>query len=285
MSGTPSTTLLSIPCGTDTTDPAALARAIVDLVPDEVALLTVLSDGTVSFEPIHGTTPVAAMCGRRATVTMRMVGLAAPAIATRRGDAHTRDGCVVHLVDRDGVAATALRDDRGEVLTFGPDRAPQSGRIPDACRRVLGLPTEPPETSMTPFVLTAWLVVLGGREGAPLDWPATVALHPMSSSLTGAPTAAEVAAATRELGEAMDWDRYRRLTASIGGFPFGPSGAVVAAWSDAGMFSRWAMDELPDPSDALQALTERLEPAVVDRLWAVAHLCGSIVEVGSPADG
>lgn len=266
---------LSVPVGVDRADPAALARALLAVVPACSVLLTVFADGTVMSEPAHGSTPVESMCGITAPPQARMVGLAAPAVATRRGDARERDGHVVHLVDRDGVSATALRSDEGELLTFGPDHAPQSGRVPDACRRVLGLPTEPPDTTMTGFVLTAWLVVLAGRDER-LDWCAAVALHPVAPTLPVDPTAAQVADATREMGEAMDWDRYRRVTAAIGGFPFGPAGAAVAEWSDAGLFARWAIDELPAPADALHRLADVLPPDAIDRLWAVAHLCDAI---------
>lgn len=271
-----SSVLLVLPASVDREDPATLARAVLALELDEAALLTVLDDGSVLCDPIRGASPIEAMCGTTAPPHVRMAGLAAPAVATRRDEDRARDGRVVHLVDRDGVSATALCDEHGEVLTFGPDRSPQSGRVPDACRRVLGLPTEPPETTMTPFVFTAWLVVVSGHDRELLDWPAVVALHPVGSTLAVDPTAVDVATATRELGEAMDWDRYRRLTASIGGFPFGADGAAVAAWSDAGLFSRWAMDELPDARDALHGLARSLGADVLDRLWAVAHLCGAI---------
>ena len=276
MPSTPSTSTsaLTVPTGIDRADPAALARALLAVVPDHAVLLTVFAEGAVMTEPVDGATPIESMCGTTAPPQARMVGLAAPAMTTRRRDGHGREGHVVHLVDREGVSATALRDD-GEITTFGPDRAPQSGRVPDACRRVLGLPTEPPDTTMTGFVFTAWLVVLSGREST-LDWRAAVALHPVAPSLPNDPTAAQVADATREMGEAMDWDRYRKVTAAIGGFPFGATGAAVAQWSDAGLFARWAVDELPDPADALHHLADRLAPDAIDRLWAVAHLCGAI---------
>lgn len=288
----PTSGLLPIPAEVDRTDVVALARSILDLAIDDPLHVTVFSDGAVMFELLSDCLMVDGLLLRTAPPQVAMVGIAAPALASRRAtpDAvdggpldRPRSGRVVHLVDRAGVSATTLDAGEATTLVFGPTTEPQSGRVPDVCRRMLALPTEPPSCSMTPFVFGAWLAVVTGnvQDG---DWGDAVLLHPSSAVLDDAPTAAEVAAATKDLGESMDWDRFRHVIAAVGGFPFGPDGASMARWMDAGMFSRWAMDELPSAQDALRTLSRQVTPDAIDRLWAVAHLCGALGDDASVDD-
>lgn len=277
----PSPRPFDLPEDVDRADPVALATAISHAAIDEAFLLVVHDDGTIATEPLIGRDPVDSLCGRHAPADAAMVGLAAPATVTRAPSAPTRCGVVAHLLTRDGVSVTAVRAEDGEHRCFGPDVEPQSGRVPDSCRRMLGLPTPPAESTMTPFVFGAWLAVLDGRDRSAdeiLDWQEIVALHPVASTLPANPTAAQLATATSELGESMDWDRFRRVIATVGGFPFGPEGAEMARWSDAGMFSRWALDELPRPDAALARVSDLVTADALDRLWASAHLCGAIDE-------
>ena len=275
----PSRPPFALPDDVDRGDPVALVTAIASATIDHAMLLLVGVDGTITTDPLRGRDPVDALCGRRAPDDVAMVGLAAPAEVTRGPFASARCGVVAHLVTRGGISVTAVRADDGERRCFGPDVEPQTGRVPDACRRMLGLPTPPPSSSMTTFVFGAWLAVLDGRDRSAddvLDWSQIVGLHPVASTLPAAPTAAQLAAATRELGESMDWDRFRCVIAAVGGFPFGPDGAAMARWSDAGMFSRWAVDELPRPDAALARIADLVSADALDRLWATAHLCGAI---------
>lgn len=279
-------TPLTLTPGIDRTDPVAIATLLGSTDIEEAVLLTVHDDGTARAEPLHRRDPITAMCGRHATPDTTMVGLAAPASVLRRGeDTPARSAGVVHLVTIDGISVTTVREESGAIITFGPDTAPQSGRVPDACRRVLGLPTPPPDSSLTPFVLGAWLEVLRPSvDEGDLDWPALVARHPAAAALGDRATPVDVAAATRELGEAMDWDRFRLVIARVGGFPLGPLAVPVARWTDAGMFSRWAMEQLPAVRDALDRLTGAVTPGALDRLWATAHLCGAVDDGDEAAD-
>ena len=128
---------------------------------------------------------------------------------------------------------------------------------------------------MTRFVFCSWLAVILGRLDDVFDWATVVRLHPAAATLGGHPTAARVAEVTRDLGESMDWERFRRVIAAVGGFPFGPQGTRIAAWADAGMFSRWALDELPPLDVSMGRLFDEVSPDTIDRLWAAAHLCGA----------
>lgn len=274
---------LAIPDGVDRHDLEAVARAILALPFDRPTRLFV--DGTdVRAQVLPGACVVIDLLGERPHGSVGAVGLAAPATVSRHDGDEQWTGSVVHLVSRAGISVTAVAQG-GDVTVFGPDLEPQTGRVPDACRRVLDLPTPPPTTSMTPFVFGAWLEVIGGRvDDETLDWPAIVAFHPAAMVLPSVPTPAEVAAATRELGESMEWDRFRRVIAAVGGFPFGPDGRAVAARADAGMFSRWAMDELPATVDALDRLARDLTPGAHDRVWATAHLCGAMPDEATMPD-
>ena len=272
------TVVVPVPPDIDPADPSALARTLVSDAGRSPLLLVVDLAGCVRAEPVLDDHPVDALYGRRAPVDASMVGLRAPASVSTRHDRCSWNGGVVHLVTRTGVAVTAVQDEGGIVNVFGPDTDPQSGRVPDSCRRVLGLTTPPPEETMTRFVFASWIAVLVGRLDDVYDWATVVRLHPAASSLDARPTAARVADATRDLGESMDWERFRRVIATVGGFPFGPDGARIAAWADAGMFSRWAMDELPPLDASLTRLVDEVSPDTIDRLWAAAHLCGAVTE-------
>lgn len=269
---------LPVPHDVDPADPSALARALVPDSTEQPLLLVVDGDGSVRAEPVAGDHPVDALRGRRAPSNAAMVGVRAPASVTRREARQPWSGGVVHLVDRSGVSATVVQDEHGAVHVFGPDTEPQSGRVPDSCRRVLGLATPPPSESMTRFVFCSWLAVILGRLEEVFDWATVVRLHPAAATLGERPTAAVVAEATRDLGESMEWERFRRVIAAVGGFPFGPEGATVAAWADAGTFSRWAMDELPPLDVSFDRLFDEVSPDTIDRLWAAAHLCGAVIE-------
>jgi len=269
---------IPVPDDVDPADPSALARALVSDATAHALVLVVDLGGAVRAEPVLDDHPVDALCGRRAPMDASMVGVRAPASVTRREAEHAWHGGVVHLVSRAGVSATVVQDEHGVMHEFGPEIEPQTGRVPDSCRRVLGLATPPPSESMTRFVFCSWLAVILGRLEDVFDWATIVRLHPAAASLGERPTAASVADATRDLGESMEWERFRRVIAAVGGFPFGPEGAKVAAWADAGMFSRWAMDELPPLHVSLDRLFDEVSPDTIDRLWAAAHLCGAVLD-------
>jgi hypothetical protein len=227
----------------------------------------------IDLDPVD---PVGSMFGRSVTTDVVAVGLFAPAIVTSRSDDGPvrNDHTVIHVCHRNGSALTVL-DTTTSSRRFGPTTEPQTGRVPDACRRMLGLATAPPTETMTTFVLAAWLEVVARHclEHPTASWSDIVALHPARSRLDDPTTPAGVADATRALGTALDWERFRRVIATVGGFPFGPDAATLARWMDTGIFSRWAIDSLPSPTDLLDILESVLGPSPFDRLWATVRLC------------
>ncbi len=198
-----------------------------------------------------------------------------------------RGGTFVHLVARSGVSVSLLAGDDGTVTvdrSVGrpPEEAPV-GRLADACRRVLGLPTAPPPGDMTAYVVDTWLSLVARQalDDPGLAWPDVVALHPGVRLTTSPPdeaappacTPAEMAQHTRALGAVLDWDRYRVSCVAEGGSPFGELDADAADWMDAGMFARWVLGEMPPWPSVMELLDGLLTAGAADRLWATLALC------------
>ena len=243
---------------------------------DQPMFLTFDDTHLVAHVPLDADDPVPSLFCRTVDTHISAVGIYAPeTVSGASGTAAvSADQTVVHIVHRSGIALTALSQ-LESVRTFGPTTEPQNGRVPDACRRVLGLATAPPTDSMTDFVIAAWLEVICrvALQNPGITWSEIVALHPACNSIDEAATPTAIAKATQVLGHSLDWERFRRVITAVGGFPFGDSGKTTAAWMDTGMFSRWAMDSLPSRSDAFDLLDVALGPATFDRLWATIRFC------------
>ena len=247
------------------------AREVTATAPILLLFTGTALTGRIDLDP---TDPVPSMVGLRADDEVSAVALHADATVTSSRHLAEIDHRVIHVSHRSGWAITVMGN--GHTLRrFGPTIEPQHGRVPDACRRILGLSTAPPTDSMTDFVVAAWLEVVARRaiDTPSLSWPSIVDLHPTRNSIDHPVTPAALAEATRRLGAALDWERFRKVIASVGGFPFGDDATALAAWMDAGMFSRWAIDALPARADLLDLLASVLGPAAFDRLWATVRLC------------
>ena len=253
-----------------------LAKFIASMHIPTPTFLTFDRSGQLEKSELHSEDPVAQLFGIIVPASVHTVGICAPATVTTAewtpelGTEHL----VIHVVNRDGVSVTTLTFGSYS-RWFGPNTDPQRGRVPDACRRVLGLPTCPPVDSMTDFVLAAWLEVVTrhalDRPG--LEWSDIIGLHPASHCVSAPITPTALANATLDLGSSLDWDRFRRVIATVGGFPFGDNATEIAAWMDDGMFSRWAMESIPTHDEALHLLEAVLGPGTFDRLWATVRLC------------
>ena len=62
----------------------------------------------------------------------------------------------VHLVARDGTTVDLLDDGHGTRHVTGPDHEVHTGRVPDLCRRMLGLATAPPADGLVPMLVDLW---------------------------------------------------------------------------------------------------------------------------------
>jgi hypothetical protein len=245
----------------------------------------------------RGRHPVDALVGLVADPDWCAVGVAATGTARRLdgppGPMRVR---TVHLVGRDGAWAsrwTPLEplDGVGGAASGGrdsPDRP--AGRIDDACRRALGLPTDPPDTSTALLWTLRWLDAVverasvratasgraaSGRARAtggghrPLRWDEVAALHPAVSTggrggpgrRCGIPAPEEVARRCLELALRRGWDDLR-LACAEGTTAAVEVDAELAGWLDDGAFARWSLGAYPDVDDLRLAVGALLPPSV-----------------------
>jgi hypothetical protein len=149
-----------------------------------------------------------------------------------------------------------------------------SGRIPDACRRVLGLPTAPPQSGLLELWATLWLEGLLASllaEPRACSWAEAVGRFPIGVGGRPAPSDDD-ASVTRRLLDAADvvdawtWDELRQIHArgTIAALGIDPD---QAAWMDDGMFSREVLGGLP----LLGELATELTALVDARVLALVH--------------
>ena len=224
--------------------------------------------------------PVVQLLGFTAPAEWWAVGIVTGARARSLDDAAAPAvwGTLVHLIERGGTSTSLLGRPGLEPLALGCDTAAVEGRLGDACRRMLGLPTAPPPGDMTAHVTDLWLDVVArdACDHPGLDWTEVVARHPagpVPGARSMAPTPALMARHTVRFGADLDWERYRRTCVALDRTPFGEIDADVAAWMDTGMFARWMLGEsLPWP-ERMELLDGLLSPGAADRLWATLALC------------
>lgn len=205
------------------------------------------------------------LLGFDAPATWDAFGLVAAAHAwDLDGDGRRRRIHLVHLQARGGPSHTLLVDGSG-ASTLLRDGA--EGRMADACRRALGLPNPPPSSSPLQWWATLWLHLLGST-------PALESLHHEQELVElfpgGKPFGSErsLQALRRHgelLAETCPWSTLRAAAASAALEVPGIS-PEVAAWMDDGLFARWSLAELGDPSAALAEVVPRLALPLADGL-------------------
>lgn len=240
--------------------------------PDDWAAIGVAAVGRA--RPVDDDTTVVGTDG----VVRRRVGRGPGSMAVR----------TVHLVGRSGAWTSRWQPiDRaaaggGEPAAHGgsassadTDELP-NGRLDDALRRAVGLPTAPPPGDTGLLWAVQWLDALlvaaagsssGRRRLRPLA--ALVAAHPAVRAFTLDPATVDVerlVAEGRRLASLRGWTQLRRTCAQ--GTPDGAAGlhplpADLAAWLDDGAFARWVLGGWPDLADLRTALSELLAPAAV----------------------
>lgn len=279
---------MATPPVTSSISVAVLAQRIAEFNKTQPVLVSFVNETISDISELISKDPVHSLFGWCPPKNVTAIGICAPASVTPTNSYKptTDDHTVVHVLERSGRAVTLLSN-CNSAQWFGPSTQPQQGRVPDTCRRAFNLPTPPPTHTMTNFVVAAWLEVLmrhipeanhmlheEHRAFAQrLSWETIVRLHPAADSAGSPVTPASLAQATKALGHALDWDRFRMVISKVGGFPFGNDACSVAAWMDSGMFSRWAIDLLPPGPEAIAYLEPRVEPVAFDRLSAAVQLC------------
>ena len=178
---------------------------------------------------------------------------------------------ITSLFGRDGTVTTLLTraDQRIEVID-----EPPAGWVADVMARALGLPTPPPESTLSTWVEAAWLdriadVVLESP-GRVRRWNTLARLHPLAppgAALPGVLLAVE----SRALDLESSWTRMRRLwdgapSAAPGLAPPGGLPVDLSDWFDDGSFARWITRHLVPGEDLLPAILDALPDAVGSEL-------------------
>ncbi|MGZ4758286.1 MAG: hypothetical protein ACXV95_04420 [Acidimicrobiales bacterium] len=178
------------------------------------------------------------------------------------------------VVDRSGLGVSGLRTLDGPFIVRH-DGGELIGHIPDACRRVLGLGTPPPDDPVEEFFDLLWLDhVLAEAAGRPgqLTWAEAVELHFGAGLVTDmAPTGDDIGALSADealmVGHALtseltSWRFVREQAARMDERTelFDPQ---AAAWMDDGMFSREMLGGFPPVGLMLEALEQVAPPPVL----------------------
>jgi hypothetical protein len=168
------------------------------------------------------------------------------------------------LAARDGSVASAIRRFGHDELEFPP--GPGEGALLDVLRRVLRLPTPPPDVGLGELFAKLWLeeIVSAGRRSRhspKLSWERAAALHAALRVRDRPSTANNLVALGSELATATSWERLRQAWARGSG-----AGARDAAWMDAGMFARCMVEGRPPVEDLLRRATHRLTPAAAKKV-------------------
>jgi hypothetical protein len=241
--------------------------------PDVNLGLKPLDDGVHPFDELAGfeAPPEWTVFGLRTTGTARQLD--------RPGSAPQRIASTF-VVDRDGREAGVLRFD-DEVID-NPGRA--TGTIPDTCRRIMGVPTDPPPGTPALLWATIWVHRIIERWGQPdrrRELPSSFSqlaiLHPSvhRPSPPGVITAADTASlagVAREDAAATTWGQLRLADEPLP-LPDGGLSPEIARWMDDGFFARWALGAYPHLATAAVAAKDLLGPALGPQLLdALARL-------------
>lgn len=207
-----------------------------------------------------------------------MAGLTAPAewsaIGLRaHGTAHHLDGdrrseriTTTYLLHRSGDERSLLRTGDDLTVLTGP----AAGTLPDACRRVLGLPTAPaPRTTVLLWtvvwldrILQTWADPRAGAE--PLTrWEQVARLHPAAELAAPGVLAHPEHLVQLARSHAAHWC-WARLRAEPERLPL-PDGDLsqrITEWMDDGFYARWALGAFPSPLTLARDLSGVLEPSL-----------------------
>jgi len=187
----------------------------------------------------------------------------------------TRVRCV-HLVDRTGASASTLRLQGEAATVFGVEEEHGRGRIDDACRRALGLPTPPAEQSTIELWALVWLdralTALAAHESdPPVTWADVVDHHPAVAVLRsdaeewGDAAEDNVVRLGTVLADVHSWPVLRAACAA-GEWPVDDIAPEVAAWLDDGSFSRWVLGGYPPIAQLADAVCELVPPSLRRRV-------------------
>jgi hypothetical protein len=230
---------------------------------------------------------VDALAGFTAPSEWMAIGVVTEGNARHLVDAGTERRRVrcVHLVDRSGASASTLRLQGDDPTVFAGDDDSGRGRIDDACRRALGLPTPPAEARAIELWAVVWLdrvlqaLAEDDASDPPPDWDEIVCRHPAVAMVLcelydrGEDPADNLVRLATRLAEVHSWPVLRQACAA-GDWPVDGIPPDVAAWLDDGSFSRWVLGACPALGDLRDAACDLLPPSLRRRLRATLRSWG-----------
>jgi hypothetical protein len=228
-------------------------------------------DVDLGLKPLpEGTHPFEELAGFVAPDDWTVFGLRTTGRARRLDDpgAEPRRIASTFLVDRHGREASVLRFD--DDVVDGPGHA--TGTIPETCRRVMGLATDPPPTTTEVLWSTIWVDRILERWSQPdrrrdlrsfaqlailhpaLQPPAPLDLHARSD-----PSA--LARVARARASAISWSDLRAADEPLP-LPGGPLAPPIARWMDDGFFARWVLGAYPPLATTALEVRDLLGPTL-----------------------
>jgi hypothetical protein len=261
-------------------DPPRLVRVRVGvdgLAPDELEI------GTAPLP--DGDHPLDSLVGLVAPADWQALGVVATGRASTLGDGPAARRPVpvatAHLVARDGTWASVWEPMGGGAGPRGADRGDAegglacTGRVDDAMRRALGVPTGPPPASTLGLLATQWLdavvAVAAADPRRPPGLRQVLAHHPAVAAFDLDPDQLalhQLVADAQRLAGLRTWADLRRSCAK-GTWPEPAVDRGLAAWFDDGSFARWVLGGWPDLADLVDAVADLL-PAGAAAAVAVA---------------
>lgn len=245
----------------------AIARLVDEGAVDEPGhlLVHVVDDGDdvlLGVKPLAADThPFGELAGFTAPDDWSMFGVRVRGTAHHLDDARPPERSVTTFVlDRSGAERSIVRVGKRVDALPGP----ACGTVPDLCRRVLSLPTDPAPSTTAVLWTVAWLDRLIDAWGDPSrrpalrEWSAIAALHPAADGRC-LDDPAELVAAARAHTEAWSWERLRGAPAALH-LPDGPLPAAITGWMDDGFYARWALGAFPPPATLARDLAGLLAP-------------------------
>lgn len=222
---------------------------------DGADVATAVDGIDLHVKPLVGGHPLDALGGFTAPPEWFGIGLVSGGWSDAPGDDGAR-ARLTWLMCRSGEEAMGVHV-TGQRLRLLESRC--TGQVPDVLRRVLGLPTDPPDVDLQTWMAQCWLQILltqprRGRRGK-LSWREAAELHPAIGVSRAHPDA--LAAIAPELAGAMRWERFRQLAARSD---------PLAAWMDAGMFARYEVGGRPPVAELVRGARSRLSPAALTQV-------------------
>jgi hypothetical protein len=253
----------------------ALAGIVDQATSDAPGAVLVRVEGPIEpevqlgLQPLdEGVHPFAELAGQQAPEEWTVFGLRVTGRSHRLDEpmAPPRRTSTVFLVDRRGREASLIR--HGDELIDAPGRA--SGTIPDLCRRVLQLPTDPPPRTTAPLWAAIWLDRIvdrwAQRDRRPdlSSFAQLAILHPAvhepsPPDLLAVAEPASLARVARPHADATTWGQLRRAPEPVP-LPDGPLDPNIARWMDDGFFARWTLGAFPPLSATTLTVRDQLGP-------------------------